>query len=393
MDKKQSNKRAADDIIAKLNIKLAKQGFSNSKQKRVRLSEPSGLESEQRIKQLEKEQALELNDSAANFTNANTSANTFVANTHNANITSQNTTNGIITNANATNEIITSENIPSGAIIVPKQLSGGELKAQKINQIPNAELHYGRRDRLRERMLREGIDGFACHEVIEHMLYLVNPRVDTNPIGHRLIEMFGSVQNVLEASPEELMRINGVSAKSAQLLSSLPLYFEFYRNDKFRKRQRFDRHGLSIEYFISKLGLLNHEEFHMLCLNKAYYMLHSTLLNRGTIDQVHVFIREIAEISLNHRSSFVVLAHNHPSGDPYPSKGDIETTTNIVKALAPLGVIVLDHIVVGHESYYSFRENGKIDEEDLFVSDPLYLSSFMERKHLLWQLEKKKPST
>jgi DNA repair protein RadC len=226
--------------------------------------------------------------------------------------------------------------------------------------VNESAVHRGHRSRMRERMKKEELASFAPHEIIETMLYYVIPRGDTNPMAHALIERFGSVRCVLDASVDDLLKVKGVTQKAAYYLASLPSYFEFYRMDKFSKRESFNTSIDAANYFISKLAYKRNEEIHLLFLDKKNQIIESRCMQKGTIDKANVFIRDISEVAIRLGAVNAIMSHNHPSGKLEPSESDVITTKLVFEALALIDVFLQDHIIVGQEDFYSFFRNDFI---------------------------------
>lgn len=223
-------------------------------------------------------------------------------------------------------------------------------------------VHDRHRERLRERFLREGLDNFEQHQVLELLLFYCLPRIDTNAIAHELINRFGSLAAVLEASPTELQKVNGIGPNAACFLSFAAAFSRFYMIN------RADTDGkclLTVEawsehlepYFLGKTN----EMVYLLCLDAKGKQLACKLISEGSVNTAGVQIRKVVEAALNMNASFAVLAHNHPSGIAIPSGDDVETTKAVASALRAVDVGLLDHIIFADDDSVSLAQSGYFD--------------------------------
>lgn len=221
-----------------------------------------------------------------------------------------------------------------------------------------SQVHIGHRERLRKRLENDGIDGFQPHEILELILFYSIPRADTNPIAHRLLAYFGSLSAVLEAPRSELMKVDGIGAASASLLSMIPALSRRYlvdKNDAGTVLDTPEKIGEFIKpYFIG----VNNEQLYLICLDKKRKLLNCTLLAEGSLGKVSVDMRLIAETIIRCSASSVALAHNHTQGFALPSNDDIRVTTRIAENLKMLSVDVVDHIIVAQDDFISFAQSG-----------------------------------
>ncbi|MBR3560115.1 MAG: DNA repair protein RadC [Oscillospiraceae bacterium] len=219
-------------------------------------------------------------------------------------------------------------------------------------------VHDGHRARKRAQFREHGLDAFAEHEVLELLLFYAIPRADTNPVAHRLLERFGSLDGVLAAPPEELERVEGVGANAATLLTLiLPLV----------RRSRLTAGHTPVilgttraagEYFVELFFGMREERLYEACLDAKGKLLRCVKVADGSVDAVNINIRVIVENALKCGASAVVLSHNHPSGVALPSADDNATTLAVYDALRTVDIRLLDHIIVADGDYVSIRENG-----------------------------------
>ena len=218
--------------------------------------------------------------------------------------------------------------------------------------------HAGHRKRLKERFLREGLDAFEPHQILELLLFYAIAQRDTNEIAHRLLRQFGSLSHVLDASPKDLQELGGLSENTAALLSMIPQLSRAYNRDKMQGQLVLDSSSRTGEYvqnlFVGRL----YEAFFVICLDKHNRILHEEKVCEGTIDEVPCYPRLVVETVLRHRAKRVVLAHNHPAGARKPSNTDIEATHRLIRILREIEVEVIDHIIVGSDGFVSMADCG-----------------------------------
>ncbi len=219
-------------------------------------------------------------------------------------------------------------------------------------------LREGHRQRVRERFRTEGLDHFAPSGILEFILFYSVPRRDTLDLAHRLIDHFGSLAAVLEAPYEELMRIEGVTATTADLLTALPQLARRYLLDANSGKSALTTPQALKEYLIPYFCGRTEESVFLLCLDQARRPIVCKLLSKGDFDSVQIETRQIVAAALNHRAASVVLAHNHPHGITIPSRGDCTITIQLKKALAAVHIPLADHIIVARGQASSMAEGG-----------------------------------
>lgn len=217
--------------------------------------------------------------------------------------------------------------------------------------------HIGHRKRMKERFNEHGLDNFSDLNVLEMLLFFALPRGDTNPLAHELIDTFGSLNAVMEASYEELVKVKGVGENAATLIKLIPQVSRRYMMSFSEKVTIFSSTRELGKYFVPRFMFLRDEEFHMMCLDDMNRMLCCRKLFNGVPNAAEISIRKIAETALNFNATKVVVAHNHPDGVALPSAADRALTQKIEDALSPMGIQLLDHIIVGGDDYVSLRED------------------------------------
>ena len=219
-------------------------------------------------------------------------------------------------------------------------------------------LHGGHRDRLKKRFLQQGLDGFTDIQALELLLFYSIPRQDTNPIAHRLLQRFGSLSQVLEAPPEELMQVDGIREHSAVLLNLINQMERFYLVDKARREQVLPTIEDCARYLQPYFYGRTNETVFLLCLDAKCKVLCCREVGEGSVNSAGISVRRIVETALREGATTVVLAHNHPSGIAIPSAEDIQTTRRVAAALQSVEIILADHIVVADDDYVSMVQSG-----------------------------------
>lgn len=219
-------------------------------------------------------------------------------------------------------------------------------------------MHEGHRQRLREAFLAHGVSGMADHNILELLLTYAIPRRDVNPIAHRLIDAFGSLDGVLKAAPQELQRIEGVGMETAAFLSLVSGMTKRILMDTFsdaRGRIRLGVPETACRYAIASLMSERYETLRAVYLDVNLYVLSDVKIADGTLSRVPMEPRNIIEHALLKKAAGVMLMHNHPSGSPLPSSADAVSAAAVSAAAEPLGISVLDQLIVGGNAVYSFR--------------------------------------
>ncbi len=216
----------------------------------------------------------------------------------------------------------------------------------------------GHRSRLRARLLEGGGEAFLDYELLEYILGLAIPRRDTKPLAKRLLAEFGSFPALLAASPAELARVEGLSDGGAAALK-----FVEAASLRSLRAAAIDRPVLSgwqalLDYLHAAMAHRVTEEFRVIFLDHRNIMIRDEAMGAGTVNAAPVYPREIVKRALELGASGLVLVHNHPSGDPSPSRDDITMTKAIVEAGRHLGLSVHDHVVIGRTGHASFRQLG-----------------------------------
>jgi DNA repair protein RadC len=221
----------------------------------------------------------------------------------------------------------------------------------------------GHRKRLRERFLKSGLSGFHDHEILELVLTYAIPQKDVKPIAKDLLCKFGdNLASVFDAPASVLQQeVKGIGEYAAVLLCLIPRLFDSYRSSRWRGHVSFSSTQSAVSYLQAALGTQRNEVFCVLALDSQNKLIAVEQVQKGSVNRTAVFPRQVAEASLKHRATAVILAHNHPGGSPLPSAADRQLTQRLTNVLEGLDIVVHDHIIIaGHDQYYSFAESGDL---------------------------------
>jgi len=218
----------------------------------------------------------------------------------------------------------------------------------------------GHRARLRKRLMTGGEDALADHEVIEYLLMVARPRIDTKPIARSLIQRFGSLAAVLNADPQALALHPNMGETSAAALRIVSLAARRLAKTVVREQPVLSNWQALLDYLHIDMAHLNVERVRVLYLNTQNMLILDHLVGDGTLDESPIYAREVVKKGLDVGAAPMILVHNHPSGSPKPSRADIQVTQKITEAARLMGMTVHDHIVIGREGYTSLKAQGLI---------------------------------
>ena len=208
-------------------------------------------------------------------------------------------------------------------------------------------VHGGHRQRLKERFLKQGLDGFTEVQMLELLLFYAIPQKDTNPLAHLLIDRFGSLAKVMEAPPETLMQVDGIKDHAATLIKITQAMCRAYDVSKRGKVEFVETISDCGDYLKPYFVNRRYEMVYILCLDSKLKVLDCLMVGEGSINSANVPVRRVVETALNTGATSVVLAHNHPSGFAMPSAEDVQTTRRIAAALSAVEITLVDHIIFG----------------------------------------------
>ncbi len=221
-------------------------------------------------------------------------------------------------------------------------------------------LGTGHRARLRKRLVDGGPEALLDHELVEYLLALAIPRRDTKPLAKQLLAEFGGLGALLSAEPEKLKRIGGISDAAIGALLIAKATALRLLADSVRNRPVLAHWQALSDYLRADMAHHPIERVRVLHLDAKNVLIRDELVAEGSIDQATIYVREIVRRAIDLHSAALILVHNHPSGDPSPSKADIRLTRELVQAGRPLGIAVHDHLIIGRSDQSSMRSMGLI---------------------------------
>ena len=216
----------------------------------------------------------------------------------------------------------------------------------------------GHRERVRTRFLKGGAEAMPDYELLELTLFAAIPRRDTKPLAKALLKRFGSFAEVIAAPRERLLEIPGVGESVASQLKIVEAAAQRLARTKVLGRPALSSWAALLDYCTAAMARCETEEFRVLFLDRKNHLIADEVQNRGTVDHTPVYPREIIKRALELSASSIILVHNHPSGDPTPSKTDIAMTREIAGAAKALSIAVHDHLVIGRAGHASFKSLG-----------------------------------
>ena len=226
---------------------------------------------------------------------------------------------------------------------------------------PSSQNHnQGHRQRLRERFVNAGLEGFHDYEVIELLLTLGTPRKDWKGPAKQALERFKTLPGVLEASLEDLCEVDGIGPNNAIGIRLIKATTERYLKQRLMQKSAVHNSGELFDYLYASLRDKKTERFKALFLDSKNCIIAVETLFRGTLTASAVYPREVLQAALKHSAAALIFVHNHPSGDPAPSEEDLAITKRLIHACIAMGITVHEHLIVGANRYFSFADNGLI---------------------------------
>ncbi|MBB3935280.1 RadC family protein [Aureimonas phyllosphaerae] len=223
-----------------------------------------------------------------------------------------------------------------------------------------AKDHDGHRDRLRERFTSAGPDALADYELLELLLFRFIPRRDTKPIAKALLKRFGTLSDVLNAPADLLTEIDGIGAATALDLRIVTAVNQRAFRASIRGREMLSSWSAVLDYCHAVMAHETREQFRILFLDRKNALIADEVQQVGTVNHTPVYPREVMGRALALSASALVLVHNHPSGDPSPSRADIDMTKTLVDVAEALGIKIHDHVIIGRNGHFSFRAESLI---------------------------------
>jgi DNA repair protein RadC len=218
----------------------------------------------------------------------------------------------------------------------------------------------GHRQRLRERFLSAGLDGFQDYEIIELLLTLGTPRKDCKDAAKASLHRFKTLQGVLEAADKELYEVEGIGPKNSFGIKLIKAVADRYLKKKLIGKDPINNSKELFAYLYHNIRDKNREYFKAVYLDSKNRVISTETLSEGTLTASSVYPREVVHAALSHHAAALIFAHNHPSGDPKPSQDDISITRQLVFAGRVMGITVHEHIIIGDNRYFSFGDQGYI---------------------------------
>lgn len=241
--------------------------------------------------------------------------------------------------------------------------------------------HKDHRARMKERLLKHGLESFHDHEVLEILLYFSVPRIDTNPIAHELMDKFGSLHAVIEANAEALKEVKGIGENSIALITFFRQFMARYATDK----EEYDLKFASMDTS-EKIGrylkprFIDKDEEHLVAMATDIKgkVLGVEEISKGGIRTTNINIRKLVEFALKYNASGIILAHNHPGGLAIPSDEDLNATRIIQEALMPMDIVVRDHIIIAGNDFISLKDSNMMQYVNVLQSD-------IHRRYMLYK--------
>ena len=219
--------------------------------------------------------------------------------------------------------------------------------------------YLGHRARVIEKFMTYGAEVFADYEFLELVLMCALPRIDVKPIAKKLLAKFGSLNGVLTANPKDLMEIKGIKNHAVLFLKVMLATCQKLTSEKVKEGPILKDWTNLMAYCQMIYANETVEKMYILFLNQGLRLIHSEMHQKGSVDNIPVYPREILKRALDLNATSVVMMHNHPSGDANPSKADIEATKEVRRLLETVGIQLIDHLIIGKaQNVYSFRTHG-----------------------------------
>ena len=236
-------------------------------------------------------------------------------------------------------------------------------RTRKSEAKPDADLgltdgapHYlGHRERLRQRFRNAGADALSEYELLELVLFRAIPQRDVKPLAKELIAKFGSFSEVIAAPEMRLREVKGLGDAAITEFKIVQAAAGHLARGKVKKRPVLSSWSAVLDYCRTTMAFADKEQFRVIFLDKRNQVIVDEVQQTGTVDHTPVYPREVVKRALEHSATAIILVHNHPSGDPTPSRADIQMTQQIVEIAKPLGVAVHDHIIVGKDGHASLK--------------------------------------
>ncbi|NQU60158.1 MAG: DNA repair protein RadC [Rhodospirillales bacterium] len=206
--------------------------------------------------------------------------------------------------------------------------------------------------------MKTGADGLPDYELLELLLFQAQPRRDMKPLAKRLMDRFGSFSEIISAEPGSLKEVSGAGDAVVEVLKTVQAAALRLARQEIIEKPVLSSWDKLIDYCRAAMAYEKNEHFRVLFLNKQNALIADEVQQTGTIDHTPVYPREVVKRALELGATAVIMVHNHPSGDPTPSKADIEMTTEVKDAGSKLGIVLHDHLIMCKSGHTSFKEMG-----------------------------------
>ena len=224
-------------------------------------------------------------------------------------------------------------------------------------KVAEVKPHYhGHRQRLRARFREAGAGALSDYELLELLLFRAQPRGDVKPLAKRLLSKFGSFAEVIAAPEARLLEVDDVGPATVSDFKVVHAAANRMLQDQVKRRPVLSSGQTVLNYCRSSMAFSDKEQFRILFLDKRNHLIADEVQQTGTVDHTPVYPREVMKRALELSATAIVLVHNHPSGDPTPSRADVQMTQSIIDVARPLGIAVHDHIIVGKDGHSSLKE-------------------------------------
>ena len=258
--------------------------------------------------------------------------------------------------------------IRKGEVILSEIHEETESSQTKYKKTKTKErsVHQGHRERVKQRFLKHNLDVFEEHQILELLLFYGLPRADTNPIAHELLDRFGTISGVCDAPIEELTRTKGITQNVAILLKLIPQLSRHYINTQTSDKERIYDTNSAMRIISPQFIGRKNEMVVLVLMDSKNRVLYCGVVTEGNVNTVPLYIRKIITLAATYNAAEAIIAHNHPSGVPKPSEGDFALTRQIAWAGEILGIRLIDHVIIGEDTFYSMKkENPGVSLTDI----------------------------
>jgi DNA repair protein RadC len=226
---------------------------------------------------------------------------------------------------------------------------------------PDKPHFLGHRERLREKFLEQGPDALADYEIIELLLTLARPRIDCKPIAKALLKQFGTLPALMAANPETMKSVEGVGDSTVIALKLVQAVAQRMLKREVLDKPVLDSWNQVLDYCHSVMAHEQTEQLRLFFLDGRNSLVADEMQSKGTVNHTPLYVREVVKRALELGASALIMAHNHPTGDPSPSRDDIALTREVRNALKAVGVSLHDHVIIGRKGHVSLRSMNVIE--------------------------------